>query len=165
MEIERKYLIKQLPQNLCQYENKKIEQGYLCHNPILRIRKSNTEYYMTYKSKFGIKQIAKENSPIVNNEVELPLSPEAYETLKLKIDGNMVYKTRYLIPLGNDLMAEIDIFEGCLKGLAFLEVEFGDEEAANLFCAPPWFGEEVTLDPRFSNYYLSRLSTVEELEI
>ena len=30
MEIERKYLVKTLPDHLDQYESKKIAQGYLC---------------------------------------------------------------------------------------------------------------------------------------
>ena len=41
MEIERKYLIDRLPENLEQYECKHIEQGYLNTDPVVRIRKSN----------------------------------------------------------------------------------------------------------------------------
>ena len=49
MEIERKYLPKYLPENLEQYKKKKIAQGYLCTNPVVRIRRSNDDYYLTYK--------------------------------------------------------------------------------------------------------------------
>ena len=49
MEIERKYLVKEIPVNLDQYESKKIAQGYLCTEPVVRIRRSNNDYYMTYK--------------------------------------------------------------------------------------------------------------------
>ena len=49
MEIERKYLVKEIPVNLDQYESKKIAQGYLCTAPVVRIRRSNNDYYMTYK--------------------------------------------------------------------------------------------------------------------
>ncbi|MBH1940124.1 CYTH domain-containing protein [Mobilitalea sibirica] len=164
MEIERKYAIKNIPDNLELYKKKKIEQGYLCNNPILRIRKSNEEYILTYKSKQGLNSI-KEGSAIINHEVELPLTKEAYEKLKNKTDANMIYKTRYLIPLSEDLTAELDIFEGLLSGLIFAEVEFPDEETSNKFIPPKWFDKELTSDRRFSNHYLSKLSSYKELGI
>jgi CYTH domain-containing protein len=162
VEIERKYAINKLPGDLAQYKYKKIEQGYLCHNPTIRIRKSNDDYILTYKSKFGIEKKA-EGSAIFNNEVELPLTKEAYETLVPKTDGNLVHKTRYLIPLPNSLTVELDVFEGLLSGLVFAEVEFPDEKASKEFVPPVWFGKELSADRRFSNYYLSRLSGIEEL--
>lgn len=161
MEIERKYAIKYIPEELTAYKNKKIEQGYLCHNPTIRIRKSNKDYYMTYKSKTGAKE--KEGSAIIRNEVELPLTKEAYLTLRAKTDGNMVYKTRYLIPLEGGLTAELDIFEGVLEGLIFAEVEFPDVEAADSFTPPEWFGAELSSDKRYTNYHLSTLSSYQEL--
>lgn len=162
MEIERKYSITKMPEDLTIYKAKKIEQGYLCHNPILRIRKSNQDYYLTYKSKLGI---VKKSTAIVQNEVELPLTQEAYESLKKKTDDHMVYKTRYLIPLQDGLMAELDIFEGLLTGLVFAEVEFPDEQIAEDFIPPAWFGKELSSDKRFSNYRLSKLSSLEELNL
>lgn len=160
MEIERKYEVKEIPARLEEYPYKKIEQGYLCSNPTIRIRKSNDDYYITYKSKQGL--IEKQDVAIINQEVELPLSKEAYETLAKKIDGNMVYKTRYLIPLENNLLAELDIFEGVLEGLVFVEVEFSDEEQARNFQPPAWFGADLSKDRRYTNQYLSKLSSIKE---
>ena len=57
MEIERKYLVKSLPDNLESYEQKKIAQGYLCTNPVLRIRRSNDEYFLTYKGPAYLKTV------------------------------------------------------------------------------------------------------------
>lgn len=162
MEIERKYLLNYLPGDLSQYRFLKIEQGYLCHNPVIRIRKSNEDYYLTYKSKFGLEQ--KENNAVMNHEVELPLTQEAYQTLLQKIEGNIILKTRYLIPLKESLTAELDAFEGPLSGLEFVEVEFPDEDTSNAFIPPSWFGRELTSDKRFSNYHLSKLSDIRELE-
>lgn len=161
MEIERKYAINYIDGDLAAYHSKKIEQGYLCQNPTLRIRKSNLDYILTYKSKDGID--LKEGGAIIHNEVELPLTEEAYLSLKLKIDGNLVYKTRYLIPLDKGLTAELDIFEGVLTGLIFVEVEFPDEMMADEFVPPKWFGKELSADNRFSNHHLSKLSSYEEL--
>ena len=50
MEIERKFLIRQLPEHLEQYPCRHIEQGYLCTNPVVRIRKQDDAYFLTYKS-------------------------------------------------------------------------------------------------------------------
>lgn len=164
MEIERKYEINKLPEDLAQYNYKKIEQGYLCHNPTIRIRKSNEDYVLTYKSKLGIKK-REEGSPVINHEVELPLTEKAYQELKAKTDGNIIYKTRYLIPLMDGLTAELDIFEGLLSGLIFAEVEFPDENSSYEFIPPNWFGKELSSDKRFSNYHLSRLSSLDELKV
>ena len=162
MEIERKYAVNALPEDLSQFMNKRIEQGYLCHNPTIRIRKSNEDFILTYKSKFGVESVG-DNGPAVNNEVELQLTEEAYLTLRNKTDGNMVYKTRYLIPLWDHLTAELDIFEGLLQGLVIVEVEFPDLESANQFKAPSWFGKDLSSDKRFTNYHLSKLSGLTEL--
>ena len=161
MEIERKYQIKQIPEDLSQYSFKVIEQGYLCHNPTIRIRKSNEDYILTYKSKISSKN--KEGAPNINNEVELPLTEEAYYKLKEKTEGNIVHKIRYLIPLESGLTVELDVFNDKLKGLIFAEVEFPDEDSAYDFIAPDWFGKELSMDKRFSNYYLSKLSGIEDL--
>lgn len=146
MEIERKYLIKQLPDHLDQYEHQKIAQGYLCTNPVVRIRRSNDDYYMTYKG----------NGLMVREEYNLPLTQQAYEHLLTKIDGLLISKTRYLIPLNDNLVAELDIFEDDLHGLQLVEVEFDSLEKANTFVAPDWFGEDVTHSGQYHNSYLSQ---------
>ena len=51
MEIERKFLIKELPANLDEYPCLFIEQAYLNTNPVIRIRRQDDEYYLTYKGK------------------------------------------------------------------------------------------------------------------
>ncbi len=163
MEIERKYLLSQLPGELSEYRKKEIEQGYLCHNPTIRIRKSDEEYMITYKSKFGLEPTGKEG-PSVNHEVELPLTREAYLTLRGKTDGNIIYKTRYLIPLSGGLVAELDVFKDRLQGLKLVEVEFPDLQSANTFVPPSWFGRDVSADNRFTNYQLSRISSLAELD-
>lgn len=146
MEIERKYLVKKIPSNLDQYESKKIAQGYLCTEPVVRIRRSNNDYYMTYKG----------DGLMVREEYNLPLTEEAYTHLRPKIDGLLIAKTRYLIPLNDKLTAELDIFEEDLKGLVIVEVEFDSIEEANAFTSPDWFGEDVTNSGKYHNSYLSQ---------
>lgn len=158
MEIERKFFVRKLPENLEQYTCKEIEQGYLCRKPTIRIRKSNQDYILTYKSDFGIEQDETRTAK-VQNEIEVPLNEEGYLHLREKVDNQMIAKKRYLIPLEGGYTAELDIFEEQLKGLLLVEVEFPDEEEANKFIAPNWFGEDVSLDSRYTNGYLSTLSS------
>lgn len=147
MEIERKYLIHTLPDHLEQYPKRELEQGYLCTAPVVRIRKDNEHYELTYKSK-GL---------MVREEHNLPLTEEAYTHLKTKIDGRLISKTRYLIPLGEALTVELDVFHGDLAPLLLAEVEFPDEESANRFTPPDWFGEDVTFSSKYHNSNLSKL--------
>lgn len=147
MEIERKYLIHTLPDHLEQYPKRELEQGYLCTAPVVRIRKDNERYELTYKSK-GL---------MVREEHNLPLTAEAYSHLKTKIDGRLISKTRYLIPLGEALTVELDVFHGDLAPLLLAEVEFPDEESANRFTPPDWFGEDVTFSSKYHNSNLSKL--------
>lgn len=157
MEIERKFLVKTMPE-LTGAKVKKIEQGYLCSGPIVRIRRSNEDYILTYKSKAGLSQ----DYAIQNEEVELPLTREAYEHLREKIDGALVEKSRYVFAVGERLWAELDVFEGRLSGLVLAEVEFASEEEAKNFVPPDWLGEDVSGDRAFSNAYLSRVTDYTE---
>lgn len=161
MEIERKFKIREIPAPLSGFEKKEIEQGYLCTKPVVRIRKSNEDYILTYKSRLNLTDRPQEVA-LVCEEVELPLSKEAYEHLKEKADNHIITKTRYLIPLESGLKAELDIFHGCLEGLIFAEVEFPSKEAAASFVPPEWLGADVSFDKRYKNNYLSTLESYEE---
>ena len=93
---------------------------------------------------------------MVREEYNLPLTKDSYEHLRSKIDGILISKTRYLIPLNDKLTIELDIFSGELAGLLLAEVEFETEEAANQFVPPEWFGEDVTFSSKYHNSTLSR---------
>ena len=149
MEIERKYLIRHLPAHLRldSFSCRIIEQGYLNTTPVIRIRKDNDKYELTYKS----------SGLMVRQEYNLPLTKEAYEHLRKKADGRLIVKTRYEIPLDDRHKIELDIFHGDLAPLILAEVEFADEDEANQFTPPGWFGEDVTFSSRYHNSNLSRL--------
>lgn len=147
MEIERKFLIKKLPDNLTSYKARKIEQAYLCTDPVVRVRRDNDDYYLTYKSK----------GMIVREEYNLPLTKEAYGHLLAKTDGNIITKTRYEIPEKDNLTIELDVFEGKFDGLLLAEVEFASEEEALGYIPPEWFGEDVSNSTKYHNSTLSRL--------
>lgn len=160
MEIERKFLLKQIPGNLNDYPCLLIEQGYLCTDPVVRIRRQDDEYYMTYKG----------SGLMSREEYNLPLNKESYEHLLPKADGNVISKKRYLIPLspgeinpeclslldGVSLTIELDEFAPPFAPLLLAEIEFPTEEAARAFRMPDWFSEDVTQDVRYHNSYMSR---------
>lgn len=150
MEIERKYLVASLPENLDSYPHAEIEQGYLCTSPTLRIRRMGDSFILTVKDR-----VQSGTSAIVNREEEFPLSAESYSRLEPKCEGIMVSKTRYRIPLGNALTAELDIFHGAHEGLRLVEVEFPSVEAADAFLPPAWFGEDVSANPCYRNSWLA----------
>ena len=162
MEIEKKYEITKLPDNLEQYDKKEIEQGYLCVKPVVRIRKSNDDYILTYKAPYENHE-KKEKVAIVNNEIEMPLTKEAYTHLREKVDNNLISKTRYLIPLQDGLIGELDVFHGILEGLVFIEVEFESEEEASRFNPPSWFKKDVSFEKKYKNNYLSKINSYSEL--
>lgn len=148
MEIERKYLIERtLPFSLELFSCHLIEQAYLCTAPVVRVRRQDQDYILTYK---GSGLMARE-------EYNLPLTAESYAHLLTKSDGNIITKKRYVIPLTDGLRAELDLFEGKFDGLRIVEVEFPTEEAANTFAAPEWFGEDVTFSSAYHNSTLSSL--------
>ncbi len=160
-EIEKKFLIKSLPGDLKQYQKIHVVQGYLnaSGRPSLRVRKYGEEYILSYK----FKEKTQKETANVAREVELPLVEESFEHLMKKIDGRVVEKNRYLIPLQDGLVAELDVFEGYLDGLKFVEVEFKSEEDAANFNPPEWFGRDVTFDVHFKNGYLAKISDVTEI--
>lgn len=143
MEIERKFLIRTLPE-LHTYPSHEIEQAYLSRSPVIRVRKSGKTYTLTYKG----------SGMMVREEYNLPLNEASYLHLLEKHDGNIIFKTRYRIPL-KPYTVELDLFHGKFEGLVLAEVEFPSVEEADAFVKPDWFGEEVTYDPKYHNSYLA----------
>lgn len=149
MEIERKYLIERLPANLEIYPRRQLEQAYLCTDPVVRIRRQDGEYYLTYKGK-GL---------LAREEYNLPLNESAYSHLLEKADGIVLAKTRYLIPMEGEyshLTIELDVFSGIYEGLYLAEVEFPSIEEAEAFIAPRWFTRDVTFTGEYQNSRLSQ---------
>lgn len=154
VEIEKKYKVKELPRNLEKYKKIEIEQAYLNYgcNPTLRLRKYNEdEYILSYKSK----KIECRDDLSICDEVELPLSKEAYEHIKNKADGRIIYKIRYIIPLSDGLKVEIDRFKDFFDGVCFAEIEFKSEEQATSYEVPEWLGEDISNQKRVKNVYMA----------
>ena len=171
VEIEKKFLVKELPSDLTEYPFHVIEQGYLNVDPAIRVRREDEKYYMTYK---GARSVIE--GSIGQVEYNMPLDEASYKHMVSKADGNMIRKTRYLIPLNADaydkeyldlypelsqdikegrIKIELDVFKAPFEGRVIAEVEFPDEDAAKNYRPASWFSEEVTGDRRYSNAYMS----------
>ena len=160
MGIGTGFLIREIPKNLSQFPCLMIEQAYLCTNPVVRIRRQNEDYYLTYKGK-GL---------MAREEYNLPLNKEAYGHLLSKADGNIISKKRYLVPIDTPAFAahykpsgkppaltvELDVFEPPFAPLILAEVEFPDVETADAFLPPAWLGEDVTNEVEYHNSTMSR---------
>ena len=150
MEIEKKYTVRYLPENLESFDRHTIEQAYLTTEPAIRVRREDERYYMTYKGTGG------SNTALAHEEYNLPLTREAYETLAGKADGCVIRKIRYLIPYKDHTIA-LDVFAEPYAPLIIAEVEFASTDEADDFTPPDWFDEDVTGQRKYSNAYLSRI--------
>ncbi len=146
MEIERKWLLEKLPEDIGSFPPEKIVQGYICKDPVIRIRRISDRFYLTVKGR-GL---------MTREEFEIEISKEAFDELKGKCSGRLISKTRYKVPINNgSYIAEIDVFNEPHAGLILCEVEFSSEEEALGFVPLKWFGREVTYDAGYSNAALS----------
>lgn len=164
MEIERKFTVTKLPDDLETYPCHIIEQAYLNTDPVVRVRREDDSFYMTYKGK-GL---------LAREEYNLPLNEASYYHLREKADGNVISKRRYVIPIQEptfdmtrlssigkeidqiSLAVELDLFEPPFAPLVIAEVEFPDQETAEAFHPLDWFSQDVTNDPAYHNSNLSR---------
>jgi adenylate cyclase len=146
-EIERKFLLKRLPEKLKQARRCVIAQGYLAAEPggrHVRLRKKGKTASLTFKVGRGAHR----------EEREIKLGPKQFTALWPATVGRRLYKLRYEMPWKNFLI-EIDIYRRKHKGLVVAEVEFPDRTACRKFKAPVWFGREVTGNKRYSNVRLA----------
>ena len=146
-EIERKFLVKWLPDDLKRSRSFVIEQGYLATESPgrqVRLRKRGHTASLTFKAGRGTHR----------EEREIKLSPKQFAALWPGTAGRRLRKVRYEIPWDNVLI-ELDIYRGRHTGLVVAEVEFPDRASCRRFKAPWWFGREVTGEKRYSNVRLA----------
>ena len=146
-EIERKFLVKWLPDDLKRSRSFLIEQGYLATEWAgrqVRLRKRGHTTSLTFKVRRDSHR----------EEREIKLSPKQFAALWPGTAGRRLRKMRYEIPW-EGLLIELDIYRGRHAGLVVAEVEFPDRASCRRFKAPWWFGREVTGEKRYSNVRLA----------
>ena len=149
IEIERKFLVKNLNYKSESFEKKYIKQGYLNSdkNRTVRIRVSNNTGFITIKGKSS-----KNGTSRFEWEKEIPVT-EAEELLLL-CEPTIIEKTRYLIKVGYHTF-EVDEFAGDNSGLVVAEIELNAED--EVFEKPNWLSKEVTGDLKYYNSSISKL--------
>ena len=146
-EIERKFLLKQLPERLKQARRCVIAQGYLATEPggrHVRLRKKGKTASLTFKVGRGAQR----------EEREIKLSAKQFFALWPATVGRRLRKLRYEVPW-KSLLIEVDVYRGKHSGLVVAEVEFPDRATCRKFKPPSWFGREVTGEKRYSNVRLA----------
>jgi CYTH domain-containing protein len=145
-EIERKFLLDELPRALAFAKRTAILQGYLAIDGDTEVRVRRTPSGATLTIKHGGGE--------VRVEEELALDERRADALWELTAGRRVQKTRREMRV-DGVTVEVDEYFGALDGLIVAEVEFDDEDAARAWMPPAWFGREVTGEAAYANRSLS----------
>lgn len=148
VEIERKFLVGELPANLSDYEHHDIEQGYLAidtNGTEARLRRKGDLFFLTIKTV----------GELSRTEREVYLTSEQFNKLWPETKNRRIEKTRFQIPHESSTI-ELDVYGGNLRGLVTAEVEFEDEAKAHSFVLPYWLSAvDVTYEKEFKNQHLA----------
>ena len=166
-EIERKYAVNYLPKELKITNIIDIEQAFKKKDAktVIRIRKiqnkksNSIEYIYTVKTKGDIQH--QKDANIANAyEIESYIQEEEFNKLIKNKISSIIRKTRMVIPIGDNLNVEMDIYKDYLQDLITAEVEFPSEDIAKNFQKPDWLGEEMQYK-ELSNWKLSNMTKEE----
>lgn len=149
LEIERKFLVAELPADWKQRRSTAIAQGYFhiaTKGLEVRLRRRARQHFITIKGGYGLRRL----------EVEIDIPQAKFNALWSLTDGARISKRRYLIPFRGHTI-EMDVYEGPHRGLVTADVEFSSERASRAFVPPPWLGREITGQRRYGNEVLARL--------
>ncbi len=149
-EIERKFRVKDDSYKELSTRSVRIRQGYLTTNEknSVRVRLWDDQGFLTIKGKAAAGHIGR-------FEWEKEISKSDAEALLTLCTSGYVDKIRWIVPLDERLVCEVDEFLGLNEGLVLAEIELPSEDAP--YPVPEFLGEEVSHDPRFFNSYLSRV--------
>lgn len=139
IELEKTYLLKFLPPHLEKCRFKEIIDIYLptqARHPTLRIRRNGDKYEITKKE-----PLAGDSSRM--KEDTAPLTKEEFEELNKSLAGKRLHKLRYYYSYQNQI-AEIDIFQGNLKGLILVDFEFKTLAEKDSFLMPDFCLADIT---------------------
>jgi CHAD domain-containing protein/CYTH domain-containing protein len=151
-EIERKFLLSALPDEVHDHRPVEIEQGYLPGDSLVeRLRRESEDgqdrYFRTVKSGRGVRRL----------ELEEETSPDLFEAMWPLTEGKRVTKRRYRVPdTTHGVTWEIDEFVD--RELVLAEVELPDADSAPR--PPAWLRDvvvrDVTGEDEFVNANLAR---------
>ncbi len=150
VEIERKFLLKD---SSWKHDARglRMRQAYLSTDPdrtvrvrVVEVASNQHQAWLTIKGR---------SKGPVRAEFEYPIpAQDAGEMIDTICLRPAIEKTRFRVDHQGDLW-EIDEFSGDNAGLVVAEIEL--EFADQAFAIPPWLGQEVTDDPRYTNSSLT----------
>lgn len=155
VEIERVYLLRQMPPQLPSGQRLVIEQGYLPPDPSAaitegRLRRTtlpdgSVQHVLTVKRGVGL----------VRQEDERPIAQQEFAEAWPRTAGCRLRKERTRIPHAG-LVWEVDRFLDLPLVLAECELPTEDTVLALPPWLAPWVEREVTHEPAYRNYHLAR---------
>jgi len=149
VELERTFLIKELPKDLKGCKFVEVLDIYIpqsATHPILRIRKKGGVFEMTKKAPV-------ENDSSEQSEQTISLSEQEFSELS-KLKGKRLRKNRYYYPI-NSKTAEIDVFLDELEGLVLVDFEFNSIEEKTNFRMPEFCLADVTQEEFLAGGFLA----------
>ena len=145
LEIEKKFFVLNDSFKKFSHQSIHITQGYIfsSKDKVLRVR------ITPEISKIAIKS----GNDIIRQEYEYKVPTKDAKQLLSLCDGYKIEKKRYLIEF-KGFTWEVDVFLKENKGLIVAEIELDNENQE--FAKPDWVGNEISLDKRYYNHYLSK---------
>jgi adenylate cyclase len=150
-EIERKYLLRALPERVRQEKSAEVDQGYLpgtrINERVRRMRSAGgSRFFRTIKMGSGLDRF----------ELEEETSETFFATVWPLTRGARVFKRRYFVPEG-DVVWEIDEFlDRPGLWLAEVELESTDQHVKIPEWLQPAVEREVTDEKEYTNRALAR---------
>ncbi len=144
-EIERRFLVQGEAWRAGVTTTRRLRQGYLAREDgvAVRVRIADAAAWLTIKGPGGLMR--------PEFEYAIP-TPDAEAMLAALCSGRSIAKTRHDVPF-DDLVWEVDVFEGPLAGLVIAEVELPAPD--HPLRRPPWAAREITGDTRYANAALA----------
>ena len=157
IEIEKKYKVKKLPDNLEKFEHFTIEQSYLNKGGApIRLRKfiKDNQIQCIFS-----KKVRKDNNSIEKIEYNIELSEELYQEFLKAKEGRTIIKTRYKIHLEDGVEMDLDIFHDFFEGMCIAEIEYKSISHMNNFKNLEWLEEIEEDSEKMSNLYMATKAT------
>lgn len=161
-EIERKFLVKYIPENLIIDKIIDIEQMHIYKDVKSSIRIRKIDYLYPDNKREYIYTLKVHNNYdheliVSKDEHEYQIKEEEYKILKEQRINSVIHKTRVFVSLDNGLEAEIDLYHDYLEGFMTLEIEFPSTDIASGYNIPDWIGEEIGYKD-YSNRMLANMT-------
>lgn len=150
MEIERKFLVRDDSYKRLATKSYHIKQGYICsgHGHTVRVRQRDERGFLTIKG-------PSLDGGLSRYEFEKEITLDEATQLFHLCQPGIIDKRRYLVPIEDGHTFEVDEFYGDNEGLVVAEVELSAPDET--YDRPPFLGQEVTGDRRYTNASLSRV--------